>query len=50
MVLLGLSALIVPLVELAKFIYRKMYPKEAEGPPPSMPASSLPKGALSRRG
>jgi len=50
MVLLGLSALVVPLVELAKLIYRRMYPKEAEGPPPSMPASSLPKGALSRRG
>jgi Ca2+-transporting ATPase len=50
MVLLALSALVVPCVEVAKAIYRRAYPKEAEGPPPSMPASSLPKGALTRRG
>jgi Ca2+-transporting ATPase len=50
MILLGVSALVVPFVELAKLIYRRMFPKEAEGPPPSMPISSLPKGALSRRG
>jgi Ca2+-transporting ATPase len=49
MILLGLSALVVPLVELTKFVYRRFYPKEAEGPPPSMPVSSLPKGAISQR-
>lgn len=41
MLLLGLAALIVPIVELAKLVYRKVRPKEAEGPPPSMPLSQL---------
>jgi Ca2+-transporting ATPase len=43
MLLLALSALIVPLVELAKFIYRRVRPAEAAGPPPSVPASRMPK-------
>jgi Ca2+-transporting ATPase len=43
MLLLALSAMIVPLVEVAKFIYRRVRPAEAAGPPPSVPASRMPK-------
>ena len=49
MLLLGLSALIVPVVELAKFIYRRLNPAEIAGPPPSVPASKLPKALKARR-
>ena len=43
MILIGLSAVIVPAVEIAKFFYRRLYPTEAAPPP-----ASLPEGAPSR--
>lgn len=41
LLLLGLSAAIVPVVEIAKLIDRKMHPKEAEEPPPSVAGPGL---------
>ena len=35
LMLIGLSAIILPSVELAKFLYRRLYPKDVEQPPPS---------------
>jgi Ca2+-transporting ATPase len=36
-ILLVLAALIVPAVEIAKLIYRRLYPAEAKPPPMSLP-------------
>jgi len=35
MLLLALAALIVPLVEIAKFVYRRIHPEDARAAPPS---------------
>jgi Ca2+-transporting ATPase len=41
LILLGLAASIIPAVEIAKLVYRRIRPSEAAGPPLSLPSGGL---------